>query len=251
MLGISRGTGLVALGFMTGLIFEVVGVNYMAIFGGYYIYDASIQPKLLDVPLLIPVIWAGFIYAGYSIVYSFAVWINREGLVITQNSLIHKIAFAAFSALIVLAIDLFMEPLQVAAGNWKWLGNGHYFDIPAGNFLEWFMAAFLAVVIFTFLQDHLPQKQRETDKEILLIPVLGYAVLCMILAIWAIRFRMYSLAVIGTIIMSPIAGINLALFLRWKISASARVISHDLNQLALIEEEGGDKLPSSLINQPD
>lgn len=215
-LGVFRGMSLVALSFTMGLVFEIVGVNYAMVFGGHYFYDTAIQPRILDVPLLIPLIWAGFIYAGYSIVSSFFVWLNRGGPCAIRHRIIFKVSFAALSALVVLAIDLVMEPLQVAAGNWRWLEGGRYFGIPAGNFLGWFLVAFISILIFAILQEHLPGQREDTDEQVLLIPVIGYGFLCVILSFWALRTDMLSFVSVGCITMLPTVVINLSLFQRWK-----------------------------------
>ena len=215
-LGIFRGTSFVALSFVIGLVFEIVGVNYGRVFGGHYFYNPTVHPRILNVPLLIPLIWAGFIYAGYCIVSSFSVWLNRKEPGTTQLRMVNKLSFAALSALVVLAIDLFMDPLQVEAGNWKWLNGGHYFHIPVGNFLGWFLVAFVSVVIFMILQDYLPLTTEEIDRHVLLIPMLGYGLLCIIFAFWALRIDMSLLAVIGIVAMSPTVVVNLGLYLRWR-----------------------------------
>jgi uncharacterized membrane protein len=214
-LGVFSGTSLIALSFTTGLIFEIVGVNYAEIFGGHYFYNIDGNPRILDVPLLIPLIWAGFIYAGYSIVSSFSVWLNRGGFGITQRGMRHKLQFATLSAFVVLAIDLIMEPLQVAVGNWRWLESGRYFNIPAGNFLGWFLVAFLSTFIFVILQDYLPVQREDIDKKVLLIPVIGYGLLCVIFIFWAIRIGMSSLVSVGFITMSPTVVVNLSLYVLW------------------------------------
>jgi len=218
-LGVFGGTSLVALGFTAGLVSEIVGVNYAEIFGGHYFYNIAIHPRILDVPLLIPLIWAGFIYAGYSIVSSFSIWLNRGGFGTTQRRMTHKVPFAALGALIVMAIDLIMEPLQVAAGNWRWLEGGRYFGIPAGNFSGWFLVAFISTLIFVILQEHLPRHRGDTDEHVLLIPVIGYGLLCVIFILWAFNIGMSSLAFVGFITMSPTVAVNLALFLRWRTLA--------------------------------
>ncbi len=215
-LGVFSGPSLIALSFTTGLIFEIVGVNYAEIFGGHYVYNIDANPRILDVPLLIPLIWAGFIYAGCSIVSSFSVWLNRGGFGTIQRRTMHKLPFAALGAFVVLAIDLIMEPLQVASGNWRWLDSGSYFNIPAGNFLGWFLVAFLSTFIFLILQDYLPGQRQDTDKKVLLIPVIGYGLLCVIFIFWAIRIGMSSLVYVGFITMSPTVVVNLVLYLLWQ-----------------------------------
>jgi hypothetical protein len=75
---------------------------------------------------------------------------------------------------------------------------------------------FLSVFAFMVWQNHLPQQLEDIDKQVLLIPVLGYGLLSMILVFWAFRVDMASLAWIGLVDMSPTLAVNLALFLRWK-----------------------------------
>jgi uncharacterized membrane protein len=123
---------------------------------------------------------------------------------------------AALGAMIVLAIDLVMDPLQVSAGNWEWLDAGDYFNVPAGNFLGWFMVAFLSITIFKTVQKYLPRQAAEIPVSTLLIPVTGYGLLSLVLAAWALINGMLELAVIGLGAMLPITLANLFLFWRWK-----------------------------------
>jgi putative membrane protein len=225
-LGISKGTVLVALSFVIGLVFEILGVNYGMVFGGHYIYNPAVHPRILNVPLLIPLIWAGFIYAGHSIVSSFSVWLNRKEPGTSQLIMVNKLSCAVLSALVVLAIDLFMDPLQVAAGNWKWLSGGRYFNIPTGNFLGWFLVAFLSIAIFMILQDRLPARRENFDRPVLLIPVLGYGVLCGTFTFWALRIGMFALVAIGLIAMAPTVIANLSMFLRWRTRTGRPGLNH-------------------------
>ena len=167
-------------------------------------------------PLLIPLFWAGFIYTGYTIVSSFSVWLNKKEIGKGKTHALRKLRFAAICAFVVVAIDISMEPLQVSAGNWTWLSNGHYFNIPAGNFMGWFLLAFLSIALFMFLKDYLPQKRENIASNVLLIPIIGYGVLSMIFSIWALKSGMVALALIGLLAMSPVIIINLALFIRWQ-----------------------------------
>jgi len=93
-LDISGGITFVILSLLTGLIIEVLGVNYGVVFGGYYVYDPLAYPRVLGVPFLIPLIWAGFIYAGYCIISSFYLWTDRTGFGGHPKRIWHKILFA-------------------------------------------------------------------------------------------------------------------------------------------------------------
>src|SRR5208283_1006591 len=76
-LGLYRGLSLVAISFIIGLLSEVVGVRYGTVFGGRYMYNPGIYPQVFGVPLLVPLIWAGFIYTAYSAVSCLPLWLGR------------------------------------------------------------------------------------------------------------------------------------------------------------------------------
>lgn len=213
-LGAWGGAVFVSISFAMGLVFEIVGVKYGTVFGGRYIYDAAAKPAILGVPWLVPLIWAGFIYGGYSIVSSYSMWLKNGKP--KGHRFWNILVTAALGAMIVLAIDLVMDPLQVSAGNWEWLDAGDYFNVPAGNFLGWFMVAFLSIFIFTTVQKYLPRQATEIPVSTLLIPVTGYGLLSLVLAAWALINGMLELAVIGVGAMLPITLANLFLFWRWK-----------------------------------
>lgn len=215
-IGFHRGLALVGIGFVLALLFEILGVNYGAIFG-HYAYHPAINPRVMDVPLLVPAIWAGFIYGSFSIMSSFYFWLNRKAFGDTYPGIRSKLIFAGLGAMVVLAIDVVMEPLQVKAHNWTWLESGQYFDIPAQNFLGWFLLVFFSLLIFLFLQEHLPHKKRRNNEmHLLLIPVLAYGLLCLTLALWAFLSNIPLLSVIAVLIMLPIVIVNLKLFARWR-----------------------------------
>jgi putative membrane protein len=220
-IGFHRGLALIVVGFVLGLLLEILGVNYGAIFG-HYAYHPAINPRVMDVPLLVPVIWAGFIYGSFSIMSSFYIWLNRKAPGDMYPGIRSKLIFAGLGALLVLAIDVVMEPLQVKARNWTWLGSGQYFDIPAQNFLGWFLLVFFVLMIFLFLQEHLPRiKRRNHEMHLLLIPVLAYGLLGLTLALWALLSNIPVLAVIAVLTMLPIVIVNLKLFVRWRALSPA------------------------------
>jgi len=144
------------------------------------------------------------------------VWLRRETNTLTAHNIPRKAALAALSSIVVVAIDLVMEPLQVNTGNWNWPAGGPYFGIPLGNFFGWFTVSFLSILLFEAIGRNTPPKELQIDARILLIPVVGYGLLGMIFFFWALRIGMLSLAIIGLIVISPIVIINLILFRRWK-----------------------------------
>lgn len=200
----------------TGWIAEVWGLNAGTFFGGHYIYKSQ-QTAILSIPLAVILYWAAFIYTGYSIVNSFFYWLNKQKPNIKQKNLWVLVAAILLDGWIVVAIDLFMDPLQVKGGNWQWLEAGPFFGVPTGNFIGWFTVTIIVTGIFRSLEYFFPAKEEKYDKAIFIIPVIGYGALAIYFAIHAVMFQMPDLAVIGCLLMFPTFIINLFLFRKWKM----------------------------------
>jgi len=104
----------------------------------------------------------------------------------------------------------------VMARNWVWLDNGHYYGIPVGNFVGWFMVTVISTGIFRAFEYLSPPKSTVIDKSVLLIPVVGYGMLCMLFVFLALIAKLPVLAITGFVIMFPIVIANLILFNKWR-----------------------------------
>ena len=118
--------------------------------------------------------------------------------------------------LIVVAIDLFMDPLQLEAGNWTWLGGGTYYGVPIGNFVGWFAVTIISTGIFRAFEYFAPQKPAKIDKSVFLISVIFYGVLCLAFLSIALKIQLPELALTGFLAMFPITIVNLTFFIKWK-----------------------------------
>lgn len=198
----------------TGFISEYLGLHY----GWMVTSSYSYQPGLLDiggVPLIILIFWSIFIYTGYSIANSFVIWrsrgINENEKEIPAN---HNVIMPAAGALIVLFIDLFMDPLQVARGMWQWPDGGLYFGVPISNFIGWFLVAFVALLIFQKINSIYPRPNLPKENKFLLMPTIGYGVLALDFLLTALAFNFYALAVIGTVLMGSVVICNMAYYIK-------------------------------------
>ena len=223
-----RGFIFILLASLIGLTFEIVGVRYGTVFGGHYIYQVSnklmflggplFSNKLMisNVPLLVPLYWAVFIYGGYSIVSSFLFWINKGKPNKHEGGAILLPLLIFLDGLIVVSIDLFMDPLQVQAGNWVWLEGGPYYGIPIGNFVGWFIVATISTGVFRVFEYFSPQEHTKMDKSIFIMPNIGYGLLCIILFSVALKAQLSKLAVIGFFAMFSIIIVNLIVLINSK-----------------------------------
>lgn len=212
-----RGAIFILLASLTGLIFEIIGMKYGSVFGGgRYVYQMNHQSTFFDVPLLIPLCWAGLIYTGYNIVSSFLVWINKDKPNKHRNDTVFLPLLILLDGLVVVAIDLILDPLQVKAGSWIWLKGGTYYDIPIQNFVDWFAVTVISMGIFRVFEYFSPQKPIRMDKSIFLMPVIGYGILGIVLLYSALKVQLPELALVGFFAIFPITVVNLMFFILWK-----------------------------------
>ena len=122
---------LVALATVGGWAVEAVGVATGFPFGTYD-YGGQLGPKLLGVPLIIPLAWTWMAWPA---------WLAAARL--TRGTLARVAVAAAGLA----AWDLFLDPQMVAEGYWVWDDPVPALPglpgIPAANFLGWLGFALL------------------------------------------------------------------------------------------------------------
>lgn len=213
-LSVSRAILFILLASTTGITMEHIGLKYGTVFGGYYAYKP--QLSLFNIPASVIVYWAVFIYTGYCLINSFLYWSNKNKPNIRQKNLWRLPILIVFDGLVVTAIDLFMDPLQVKAEAWKWLEGGPYFGIPIGNFIGWFLVTIIATGLFRIFEYFLPKKENMYDKTIFIIPVLGYGVMALSFCLTAIKYQMFDLALLGSLFTFPTVILNLFLFIKYK-----------------------------------
>ena len=116
------------LGGIIGFISEVAGVYSSVIFSAY-VYTDVLQPKLLEVPLVMISAW--LVLVGYV----------RQMLRDCSHSMWLTLLYASTW---MTAIDLVIDPLAGGVLDyWRWMENGMYYGIPAHNFLGWFAVSLL------------------------------------------------------------------------------------------------------------
>ncbi|HET6531067.1 MAG TPA: carotenoid biosynthesis protein [Actinoplanes sp.] len=108
-----------------GFLVEAVGVATGFPFGTYA-YSGQLGPRVLGVPLIIPLAWTWMAWPS---------WLAAGRL---TRSTVGRIALAAVG---LAAWDLFLDPQMVAEGYWRWLDPDPALPgvpgIPIGNYLGW------------------------------------------------------------------------------------------------------------------
>ena len=115
-------------------------------FFGHYTYTDVLAPRLLDVPLVIPMMWFALTYAGY-VISNLIVW---QSAVDGAPGLGNAAMLSFLAAMIVTAFDLGADPYFVYTLK-AWImakTDGAWFGETVQGFFGWVFVAF--VIVFGF-----------------------------------------------------------------------------------------------------
>lgn len=116
--------------FIIGYTAEFLGVNYQILFGDYD-YGRSLGVKLFDVSLIIGCNWLLLALISQALIKKIV--INRWLIII-------------FSSLLMVLIDLYIEPVAPLLDFWEFKEN----LVPFSNYRDWFMVALIIQFILSF-----------------------------------------------------------------------------------------------------
>ncbi len=113
-----------------GFSVEAIGVNTGIPFGNYS-YGDMLRPKVLGVPLVIPLLWFAVTYAAY-----------LAALAVARGALV--LPLAVTNAVL---WNMSADPTLSQVGLWTW-ENGGFYGVPYTNFLGWTLTALLISSIY-------------------------------------------------------------------------------------------------------
>ena len=115
--------------FLVGMVFEGLGVNLGLIFGSYE-YGNNLGFKLYGVPLLIGLYWIVLTIISGNIAY----------FLFKKKSILAVV----FGALLMVGMDLSLEPIAPILDLWKFDGA----SAPLSNYFGWFITGLITQTIF-------------------------------------------------------------------------------------------------------
>ena len=121
---------------VVGAVAEAVGVATGVPFGDYA-YTDRLGPRLLDVPLVVPLAWAMLAYPAWRVAETLAT--GRAARV-----LVAALALAAW--------DVALDPQMVGFGFWVWPDGGPYEDIPLSNFAGWLAVGLVLFALWAVVE---------------------------------------------------------------------------------------------------
>jgi putative membrane protein len=145
LLGGGAALRLVAIATSFGWLAEQLGSSYGWFFGSYT-YTPVLGPRLLDVPVVIPLMWFALTYVGY-VIANLIVW---QDPVDRPASLGHDALMALLGAMVVTCYDLGVDPYMVYVLK-AWImakTDGWWFGETVQGFAGWMLVSF--AILFAF-----------------------------------------------------------------------------------------------------
>jgi uncharacterized membrane protein len=161
--GLRTAVALMATATLGGFAVEAVGVATGFPFGTYD-YSGQLGPKLLGVPLIIPLAWTWMAWPA---------WLAALRLTGSRTA---RLVLAAFG---LAAWDLFLDPQMVAEGYWRWDSPTPALPgvpgIPIGNYLGWLGFALLLMAVLAAAAGPRAAGPRAQDRPVLALWLWTYA----------------------------------------------------------------------------
>ena len=117
----------ILLGFVIGMGAEWIGVHTGFLFGDY-VYGKNLGVLWEGVPIIIGINW---------------VMLTIITAAVVAPLKIHWLLKAVLATLLMLVLDLLIEPVAIQSDYWTWNG-----EIPISNFVGWFLVALLLQILY-------------------------------------------------------------------------------------------------------
>ena len=142
-----------------GWAVEALGVATGFPFGPYD-YSGQLGPKLLGVPLIIPLAWTWMAWPA---------WLAAGRLVGRRHGFSSLLLTVGVGAVGLASWDLFLDPQMVAEGYWHWRrslpGLPGVPGVPVGNYLGWLGFAVLIMALIATAARSYPQAPRHPQAD--------------------------------------------------------------------------------------
>lgn len=187
-------------------------MNFGGPLGIRYYYSPNFNPKFLGLPIFVWIFWAIFIIIGYNLTNSIFINLMKFDYKDLLKRNFYFIILILFDGFIVVTFDLFIDPIAVRYGLWRWENfNFSYFGVPVGNFIGWYIivssTTFLLRLIDRFYYTNY-------NGRFLKLSPIFYLIIILISFVFSLIFHSIDHAFLNLLISSPINLFSLILTIR-------------------------------------
>ena len=137
--------------FTVGIWVEVIGTSTGNLFGNYS-YSKNLGPAFKNVPLVIGINWCIIMYCcGVAVHIVFKKLSDRVKEITgsATSPVLQLLSTSTDAAILAVFFDWILEPAAIKLGYWQWLDDG---DVPAFNYMCWFMISSVLLLLFGLLK---------------------------------------------------------------------------------------------------
>ncbi|EFC83805.1 carotenoid biosynthesis protein [Parafrankia sp. EUN1f] len=213
--GLGRAAAAASVASATGLIAESVGVHTGWPFGDYA-YGGALGPKLVGVPVVVPLAWTMMGLPALALGLRCAARLRARAGAGTRWAVTALVGGATLTAW-----DFFLDPQMVAEGYWSWSSGGPAINgIPVSNAAGWMLVGTVLTGALAALPDRAtagrstaaptatgPTATSHTGGDRLPMTLLGWTYLSSVLANLAF-FGRPGVALVGGVAMGALLGLG-------------------------------------------
>ena len=136
-----RNGGLLLL--LTGYVYiiEFIGINHGWPYGNFQ-YLVELGPMVSEIPMALPLFFIPLVLNGYLLT-----------LLIVKKSRLDQKIIIPMAIVLVILIDLVLDPAAVALGFWSYGGGGEFYGVPHTNYQGWLISGGIAVLVVNSMFD--------------------------------------------------------------------------------------------------
>jgi putative membrane protein len=126
-------------------------------------YGDLLGPKFFDkVPYVIPLAWAILIYCAFTmtnIIFNRIRTTNKFEEEFSLKWFLKIIGMGIVTGLIMVSLDLILDPVMVSMGAWSWSYHGSYFGIPLWNYEGWIEIPAVTFLLYSIYLNKIKRNQ--------------------------------------------------------------------------------------------
>lgn len=184
------------------LIYEYIGINYGGPIGIRYYYNPLFKPQIFGLPIFVWLFWGIFIITSYNLSNSILINFLQKDYNSFLKDRLNFLLITLFDGFIVTTFDLFIDPIAVKYGLWRWENfKFSYFGVPIGNFVGWYIIASSTTFLLRIIDYFIPSK---LNLKLLKITPFIYLSFILILFLSSTILFDIELSLMSLLISSPI-----------------------------------------------
>lgn len=117
---------------------EIIGIQTGIPYGSFS-YEIALGPMIAGVPIILPILFIPLAVNAYLLALKLNATLIRSGYPIRNSQILTAV-------IVLISIDLILDPAAVALGFWAFYGGGAFYEVPLSNYTGWLLSALIAIV---------------------------------------------------------------------------------------------------------